>query len=59
MTDLTNGLPKYDANPDFGRAYQVAGDAVPTFRLPAGWWILPSVLGGLAGWILLFKAIFF
>ncbi|ESW61968.1 MAG: hypothetical protein Q27BPR15_03765 [Rhodobacter sp. CACIA14H1] len=59
MTDATHGLPTYDTNPDFGRAYRVAGDTVPSFSLPAGWWILPSVMGGAAGWALLFKAIFF
>ena len=59
MTDATHGLPKYEPNPDFGRSYRAVGDTVPSFRLPEGWWILPSVLGGAAGWALLFKAIFF
>lgn len=59
MTDATHGLPIYEPNPDFGRAYRAAGDTVPSFRLPAGWWILPSVMGGVAGWAMLFKTLFF
>lgn len=58
MSELTKGLPRHDANPDFGRAYPAAGDTVRTFRLPSGWWIMPSVLGGVMGWIVLIVAIF-
>ncbi|EDM71265.1 hypothetical protein RAZWK3B_13629 [Roseobacter sp. AzwK-3b] len=25
---------------------------------PSGWWILPSVLGGLVVWIMIFRALF-
>lgn len=43
----------------FGRSYAVRGDSVPEFRMPPGWWLLPALIGGIAGWVMLISAIFF
>ncbi|MCZ8077719.1 MAG: hypothetical protein RSE12_20540 [Fuscovulum sp.] len=43
----------------FGRSYAVHGDTVPEFRMPPGWWLLPAVVGGIGGWVMLISAIFF
>ena len=43
----------------FGRSYSVRGDSVPEFRMPPGWWLLPALIGGIAGWVMLISAIFF
>lgn len=60
MTDATHGLPKHhETDPTFGRSYVVRGDYVPTFHLPAGWWIVPAVLIGTACWAALFLAVAF
>lgn len=59
MSDATHGLPVYEPNPDFGRPYGRVGEKAPSFELPHGWWIVPSVVLGALGWILLFKAVFF
>lgn len=59
MSDATHGLPVYEPNPDFGRAYVPLGEKMPSFQLPHGWWIVPAVALGTLGWILLFKAVFF
>ena len=58
MSDATHGLPIYQRDPDFGRAYRGPGESVPNLRLPAGWWLLPAVVTGAAGWVALFWAIF-
>lgn len=60
MTDATHGLPMNSkADPTFGRPYAVRGDRVPTLHLPAGWWLVPAVLTGSAGWVALFLAVMF
>ncbi|MBD1203332.1 MAG: hypothetical protein O9292_03445 [Rhodobacteraceae bacterium] len=59
MSDATHGLPIHRPDPDFGRAYGRPGDAAPRLGLPSGWWLLPSLAGGLAGWVILFRALFF
>ena len=60
MTDATHGLPIHgEADPTFGRSYAVRGEYTPTFTLPAGWWIVPAVLLGTAGWAALFMAVIF
>jgi hypothetical protein len=46
-------------DPCFGRNYAVRGEKVPEFRMPPGWWLLPSVIGGAAGWIMVISAVFF
>ena len=58
MADATHGLPVYCPDPEFGRAYRAPGESVPSYRLPAGWWLLPAMLLGLAGWVALFWADF-
>jgi hypothetical protein len=34
-----------------------SGHARDTGNWPSGWWILPSVLGGLVAWIMIFRAL--
>jgi hypothetical protein len=43
----------------FGRSYAVRGESVPEFRMPPGWWLLPAVIGGIAGWAILISAVLF
>lgn len=59
MSDATHGLPIHTPDPDFGRAYQRPGEVMPQLRLSRGWWLLPMLAGGLAGWALILRAIFF
>lgn len=59
MSDATHGLPIHTPDPDFGRNYLVQGDVVPEFRLARGWWVLPMMAGGIAGWALLLRAVLF
>lgn len=59
MSDATHGLPIHTPDPDFGRAYQLPGEALPQLRLAEGWWLLPMLAGGLSGWALLLGAVFF
>lgn len=59
MSDATHGLPIHRPDPEFGRAYVRPGESVPRLALVRGWWLLPCVIGGLAGWVFLFRALFF
>ena len=59
MSDTTHGLPIHQPDPEFGRPYGLAHDGIPKLALPRGWWLLPMVIGGLAGWVILFRALFF
>lgn len=59
MSDATHGLPIHRPDPDFGRAYGRPGEAIPEITLPRGWWLVPSFLGGIAGWVFLVRALFF
>lgn len=59
MSDATHGLPIHTPDPDFGRAYQRPGEAMPQLRLSPGWWLLPMLMGGAVGWAVLLRAIFF
>ena len=60
MTNATHRLPFHgETDPTFGRPYAVRGDCIPTLHLPAGWWIVPAVLTGSAGWVALFLAVMF
>lgn len=59
MSDATHGLPIHTPDPDFGRVYQRPGEAIPELRLRSGWWLLPMLAGGVAGWAVLLDTIFF
>ena len=59
MSDATHTLPQGGDDAAFGRCYAARGDATPEFHMPPGWWLLPAVIGGAAGWIALISAIFF
>ncbi|MEN9410365.1 MAG: hypothetical protein RL216_2339 [Pseudomonadota bacterium] len=57
MSDATQGLPISRQDPDFGRTYLAPGETVPDLDLPPGWWLVPVMISGLAGWIALFWAV--
>lgn len=59
MSDATRGLPIHRPDPDFGRIYMHPADVLPEVQLGRGWWLLPMLAGGLAGWAVLMRAIFF
>ncbi|PLL12066.1 hypothetical protein C0V75_14380 [Tabrizicola sp. TH137] len=59
MSDASHGLPIHRPDPEFGRSYGRQGDAVPQMTISRGWWLLPAFLGGVTGWVFLFKALFF
>ena len=54
MSDANHGLPIYHRDPDFGRSYRTPGESLPKFAPPAGWWVLPAMVAGIAGWGALF-----
>lgn len=59
---MSHAIQTYAGNADdalFGRSYAPRGEVTPEFRLPAGWWLLPAVIGGAAGWFSLITAVFF
>jgi hypothetical protein len=59
MYDAIQTMPRNISDASFGRSYASHGDVKPEFRLPAGWWLLPAVVGGAGSWVMLFSAIFF
>lgn len=59
MRDATHGLPIHTPDPDFGRRYLSPGEALPQVHLAPGWWLLPMLGGGLLGWAVLIRTIFF
>lgn len=59
MSDATHGLPIHTPDPDFGRAYQRPEEVMPQFQLSPGWWMLPMLAGGVVGWAVLLRSIFF
>lgn len=59
MSDATHGLPVHRPDPEFGRPYALAHEDIPRIGLPQGWWLLPMLTGGIAGWVILLRAVFF
>lgn len=59
MSDATHGLPIHTPDPDFGRVYPFPGETMPDWCLSPGWWLLPMLAGGVAGWTLILRGIFF
>ncbi|NGQ90084.1 hypothetical protein G5V65_04190 [Rhodobacter sp. HX-7-19] len=59
MNHAINELNANAIDPMFGRSYAARGDVMPEFRMPQGWWLVPAVLGGAAGWAALISAAFF
>lgn len=59
MHNAIQTVPAMGDDVAFGRHYAVRGDAAPEFQMPSGWWLLPAMLGGAAGWISLISVIFF
>ena len=63
MSDATHGLPIHRPDPefghDFGRSYAMPGESIPQIGFARGWWLVPSMLFGLAGWVFLIRALFF
>jgi hypothetical protein len=59
MQNTFQAMPGAANDVTFGRSYAVRGESVPEFRMPPGWWLLPALIGGIAGWALLISAIFF
>jgi hypothetical protein len=59
MSNAIQTIPCAGDDVAFGRNYAVRGEAMPEFQMPSGWWLLPAMLGGAAGWVALFSAIFF
>lgn len=59
---MSHAIQTYAGTADdamFGRSYAPRGEVAPEIRLPAGWWLVPAVLGGAAGWVALITAVFF
>lgn len=61
MNDATRGLPVKTSDPDFGRFYHHPGEKLPRLelRVGPGWWLLPMLFGGVAGWSMLLRALLF
>jgi hypothetical protein len=59
MQNAFQTMPAAMNDVSFGRSYVVQGEKVPEFRMPPGWWLLPALVGGIAGWVFLISAMFF
>lgn len=63
MSDATHGFAIHRPDPefgqDYGRAYALPGESIPRIGLARGWWLVPSLAFGLAGWGFLIQALFF